>query len=170
MNPSNPSPPPPPADIHDRVTIAVRSHRIKIRVLTSMAFVFGFLAVAASGFLVLCYLILYLPKQKQILRDAEIVAQQASSMAGGGEESVQDAVKRIDKFLGVQVTLTHVVSMGTTMVAVVVGVLSLGTLVLLIVVILNRRVTLNQINVSLAQLADQLRELQASRSTGPPAV
>jgi hypothetical protein len=60
--------------------------------------------------------------------------------------------------------------MGTTLVAVVVGVLSLGTLVLLIVVILNRRVTLNQINVSLAQIAHQLRELQSSRGAGPPAV
>jgi len=39
----------------------------------------------------------------------------------------------------------------------------LGTLTLLTVVILNRRVALNQINVSLAQISKQLQNLQTAR-------
>jgi hypothetical protein len=50
-------------------------------------------------------------------------------------------------------------------VALAVGVLGLGTLILLMVVILNRRVALNQINASLAQISKQLRELQTERGS-----
>ena len=168
MNTSNQSPNLDPAAIHDRVTAAVRSQATKTRILTSIAFLFGFLAVAASVLFVCAYLVLYLPKQKQILRNAEAVAQSARPVAGGKEESVPDAIKRIDQFLGVEIILTHVVSMGMTAIAIMVGVLALGTLVLLTIVVLNRRATLHQINVSLAQISSQLRELQAARS--PPAV
>ena len=167
MNTNQPSPPLDPSDLNQRVTAAVRSHGTKIRVLTSVAFLFGFLTVAASVLFVAGYLIFYLPKQKQMLRDAEIAAQQANSRPAG-EESVPDAIKRIDRFLGVQIVMSYAVSMGTTGLAIVVGVLGLGTLVLLTVVVLNRRVALQQINVSLAQISEQLRELQAQRNPGPP--
>ena len=164
MNTSNQSPNLDPVAIHDRVTAAVRSQATKTRILTSIAFLFGFLAVTASVLFVCAYLVLYLPKQKQILRNAEAVAQSARPVAGGKEESVPEAIKRIDQFLGVEIILTHVVSMGMTAIAIMVGVLALGTLVLLTIVVLNRRATLHQINVSLAQISSQLRELQAARS------
>jgi hypothetical protein len=157
------------AAINDRVAAAVRSHRIKIRVLTSVAFLFGFLTVAASVCFVWCYLIVYLPKQRQMLQDAKIVAQQAKTGGGARGETVEEAIKRIDNFLGVQITMTHVVSMGTTVVAIVVGILGSGTLVLLTVVVLNRRAALNQINASLAQISDQLREWQTNQNASPPA-
>jgi len=147
--------------INERVKAAVNSHRIKLRVLTTAAFVFGFVATAASIFIVWFYLIMYLPKQKQILYDSEKAVEQAKHAAN----SVEDNVKQINKFLGVEVLLTHVVSMGVTIVALSVGVLGLGMLVLLSVVILNRRATLNQINVSLAQISNQLREMQNARGS-----
>ena len=50
--------------------------------------------------------------------------------------------------------------------AVAVGASGLGTLILLTVVVLNRRIALNQINANLAQISNQLRELQAGRG-GP---
>ena len=53
--------------------------------------------------------------------------------------------------------------MAVAAVALSVGVLGLGTLTLLTVVILNRRVALNQINVSLAQISRQLQDLQTAR-------
>ena len=170
MNTSNQSPNLDPVAIHDRVTAAVQSQAMKTRVLTGVAFIFGFLAVAASVLFVCAYLVLYLPKQKQILRNAEAVAQSAKTLAGGREESVPDAIKRIDQVLGVEIVMTHVISMGMTAIAIVVGVLALGTLVLLTIVVLNRRAALHQINVSLAQISSQLRELQAARSLGPPTV
>jgi hypothetical protein len=41
-----------------------------------------------------------------------------------------------------------------------VGILALGTLVLLAVVVLNRRVTLRQINASLSQISGQLKQIE----------
>lgn len=148
------------AALNERITSGVQSHRVKIRLLTSVAFLFGFLAIATSILLVWCYLFLYLPKDKQLMRDAANFA--------AGQRSTEDAVKRIDNFLGAQILMTHVISMATTIVAIAVGVLGLGTLVLLTVVMLNRRATLSQINASLAQISNQLRELHSVRSAGPP--
>ena len=57
-------------------------------------------------------------------------------------------------------TTPKVTTAGTVVLAAAVGLLGLGTLTLLTVVILNRRVALNQINASLAGISSQLRELQ----------
>ena len=50
------------------------------------------------------------------------------------------------------------------MVAVSVGLLGLGTLVLLAVVVLGRRATLQQVNANLAQISTQLKELQSQKA------
>ena len=150
------------AELNDRVSAALRSHRTKIRALTALAFLFGFLTIAASIVIVFFYLIFYLPKQKQLLHDADVAVQQAKNNPTAGEAALESAVKRIDQFLGAQILMTHVTSIGTTTVAVMVGVLGLGTLVLLSVVVLNRRITFGQINTSLAQISAQLRELRPS--------
>jgi hypothetical protein len=161
MNTNNPPYELDPAALNDRVTRAVRSHRIKIRVLTSVAFLFGFVAIATSVFIVWAYLILYLPKQKETLYNSQKTVEQAKP----NTDSATDAVKRMNGILQTEVTLTYVVSMGVTVVALAVGTLGLGTLILLTVVILNRRVALNQINASLAQISNQLRELQTARGS-----
>jgi len=68
-----------------------------------------------------------------------------------------------------RVTDSSVGTVRSRIVGMAVGVLGLGTLVLLTVVILNRGATLNQINARLAQISHQLRQLQDNRGTGPPA-
>ena len=141
-------------DIKARVATAVDAHRTRVRVLTSMALLFGFIAIAASILIVAIYPVMYLPKQREIIRQAENALVQART------ETVEETLQRLDKFLGVEIFMTHVISMGTTIVAAAVGVLALGTLVLVAVVMLNRRATMNQINVSLAQISSQLKDLQ----------
>ena len=141
-------------DINARVATAVNAHRTKVRVLMSMALLFGFLAIAASILIVVFYPVMYLPKQKEIIKQAETALIQAKI------ETVEEKLQRLDRFLGVEIFMTHVISMGTTIVAAAVGILALGTLVLVLVVMLNRRATLHQINVSLAQISGQLAELQ----------
>jgi hypothetical protein len=166
MNTDIPSPNLDPVTMNERIATAVHSHRLKLRLMTSVAFLFGFLAVATGIFIVWFYLIMYLPKQKQMLYDAEKAVQQAKTNSLSGQTPIQDEVKRIDEFLGVQILFTHVISMGVTITAIAVGVLGLGTLILLSVVIVNRRATLNQIDASLAQISAQLRQLPDHRSTG----
>jgi len=84
----------------------------------------------------------------------------SADTAENGEKRTEN-LPRTDQILRNEVVLTYVASMGVTLVASAVGALGLGTLILLTVVVLNRRVTLNQVNASLAQISDQLRELQA---------
>ena len=161
MNTNHPSDTPQSA-FNDQVNTAVRAHRGKIRLLTGVAFLFGFLAIATSVALVWCYLIVYLPKDKQVMRDAGIVASQRNAV------SATERANWPDQFLGSQIAFTHAISLAVTILSVAVGVLALGTLILAIVVTLNRRVTLNQINTSLAHISDQLRDLRVSRGPGPP--
>ena len=161
MNTNHPSDTPP-STFNHQVNTAVRAHRGKIRLLTGVAFLFGFLAIVTSVALVWCYLMLYLPKDKQIMRDAAEIAMK--------QHQAGDLVTPNEQFLRAQIALTHVISVGVTLLSVAVGVLALGTLILAAVVTLNRRVTLNQINVSLAQISDQLRDWRVHRAPEPPSV
>jgi len=145
--------------INERVKTAVNAHRVKLRVLTTTASVFGFLAVAASLLIVWAYLFMYLPKQRQMILESH----QSVEKAQAANDSAGENVKRIADFQRTHIVLTDVISMAVAAVALSVGVLGLGTLTLLTVVILNRRVALNQINVSLAQISRQLQDLQTAR-------
>ena len=58
MNTNNPSP------NSDLAATAVRSHRIKIRVMTTVAFLLGFLAMITGILIVWSYPVFMLPKQK----------------------------------------------------------------------------------------------------------
>jgi hypothetical protein len=78
----------------------------------------------------------------------------------------QDAVKRIENWVRQEALLSRVVGTGTSMLALAVGVLGLSTMLLLLVVILNRRVALNQVNTSLAEISNQLREMHNARAAG----
>lgn len=170
MNPSTSTPPvsTPEADaINKRVITAVRSHQRTIGALTSLAFLLGFLAIAASIVIVSAYFVLYRPKEKQLLREVTAAAEQAKQNPAAAQGTAGDAPKLKFDYPSVQATHTYFLSICIMLTALSVGLLALGTLVLLAVVVLNRRVTLNQINTSLAQISGQLRELHDTKSVNP---
>lgn len=148
--------------LNERVAETVRGHQRRLRLLTCAAFVFGFLAIAASVAIASAYFILYRPKQMQLLRDVTTAAQEARP-DNGATPNGQPTRRNLD-FPSVQATMTHVLSFGTMMVAVSVGLLGTGTLVLLAVVVLSRRTTLQRINSHLAQISAQLKELQPAKT------
>jgi hypothetical protein len=158
MNTNNPSP------NSDLAATAVRSHRIKIRVMTTVAFLLGFLAMITGILIVWSYPVFMLPKQKELALGAEILVHQFQTNSAAAQP-VGDAGKQMGYILAAEIQMNRVTSMGAVVVALAVGVLGLGTLILLTVVILNRRVALNQINDSLAQISKQLRELQTGRGS-----
>jgi len=149
--------------INELVRTAVHSHRIKLRVLTAAAFVFGFVAVAAS-ILIASLCLHQWPMQSEILKD--LPYPKTMEQAKPNTESSEDRLNRIERIIHQEAFITRMASTEAAGVALAVGVLGLGTLILLTVVILNRRVALNQINASLSQISNQLRELQAGRG-GP---
>jgi len=158
MNTNNPSP------NSDLAATAVRSHRIKIRVMTTVAFLLGFLAMITGILIVWSYPIFMLPKQKEMELRAEILVHQFETNSAAAQP-VGDAGKQMGYILATEIQMDRVTTTGAVVVALAVGVLGLGTLILLMVVILNRRVALNQINASLAQISKQLRELQTERGS-----
>jgi cytochrome c biogenesis protein CcdA len=146
--------------IHERVTAIVRSHQRKLRLLTGAAFFLGFLSVAASIVIVSTYFVSYRPKEKQLLREVTLAAQEAKTNPAAAQGSAGDSPRLKFDYPSVQATMTYVHSLAITFMAVALGLLALGTLVLLAVVILSRRATLSQINASLAQISRQLGELR----------
>lgn len=164
MNNQSNQPMPDAGDINERVKIAVNSHRIKLRVLTTAAFAFGFLALITGLVITWIYPIRVLPKQKEMVKHAEaLLAHYRTNAVASTEKSKAD--KEIGQLLAVEIMVGNVTTAGTALVALAVGLLAFGTLLLLTVVILSRRVALNQINASLAQISNQLRELQNARGS-----
>ena len=164
MNDQSTSPTPDANAINEHVKMAVNSHRIKLRVLTTAAFVFGFLALITGFVITWIYPIRVLPKQRELVQRAEtlLVYYRTNDVAAARGNEVG---KEIGQLLAVEVMVGNVTTAGTAIVALAVGLLAFGTLLLLTVVILSRRVALNQINASLAQISGQLRELQNARGS-----
>jgi hypothetical protein len=150
-NPLN-TPMPDAGAINERVKTVVHSHRIKLRVLTTVAFVFGFVAIVASIYLA-SFWMLSLRWENEVHK----------RLPKPNTESAEDGVRRLELIIGHEAFLTRLATTEATGVALAVAVLGLGTLILLTVVVLNRRVALNQINDSLLQISNQLRELKTVR-------
>jgi hypothetical protein len=155
-DPHNP-PTPDTGAINEQVKSAVQSHRIKLRVLTTVAFVFGFVAIAASVPIASWWL-RELPMQNLLVADLPNPGAAAASRANTG--SVEDRLTLLERAVRGEAFLTHMASTQATGLALAVAVLGLGTLILLTVVVLNRRIALKQINDSLVQISNQLRELK----------
>ena len=160
-DPHNP-PTPDAGAINELVKTAVHSHRIKLRVLTTAAFVFGFVAIAAS-IPIASFWLHELPMQNEILQD--FPNPKTVEQSRPNTESAEDRLTRIERVTRQEAFLTHMASTQATGVALAVAVLGLGTLILLTVVVLNRRIALNQINDSLVQISNQLRELKTMRDS-----
>jgi len=153
MNSQSNQPLPDSEQLNQRIATAVRSHRIKLRVLTGVAYLFGISAILASLRLVWLWRAVYWPMQEHLMKQIEAAGPATAATSA-------DTLKRINELLDQETLHTAMVSMGAAAVALSVAVLGLGMLVLVTVVVLNRRVTLNQINASLAQISSQLRDLQ----------
>jgi hypothetical protein len=151
--------------VGERVIDGVAKYQRKMRALTALACTFGLLAVIASILIIAAYLVLYLPKQKQLMQDfgARIEHIDSSSTLPAGTQSLNPR-DRYD-FPHIQVIMMNAVSFGSMLIAAAVGLLAAGTLTALALIIVSRRATLEQINVSLRQMTEQIKLLQIS---GPP--
>jgi len=145
--------------MQERILGAVHQQQLHGRWLAGLALMLGLVSIAASIGIVSFYFIFYRPKEKQLLRDLPGVIYNSSTnaVANQGEERVPrphfDPVRA-------HLFMTFVIGVGTALVAGSVGLLGLGTLLVVTLVLLNRRVTLRQINASLADISLQLRELR----------
>lgn len=161
QNESNPGLNPP----EERVMKALRTNHRWLKALTATAVIFWSLAAITSVGVLVGYAVFYAPKEKQIFRDYEQHGHiQDATKVPAGDPPRDPQTARLEKALSIHFTMTWVLTKGILATAISVLVLSCGTLTTLLLVILNRRVTLRQVNQSLAQISEQLRQLQINKA------
>ena len=134
-------------------------HQRRLKWLTGIAVSFWALAVLGTAIVLICYVFFVSPKEKQIMSDYGLYGRLAER-TGGAPPQVTEPPTRADRALGVNFNMSYVITRGVLAIAISVLILSGGTLATLLLVIFNRRVTLQQISYSLAQISHQLEDLQ----------
>lgn len=144
--------------MNERTLRSIKNHQRGLKVLTGAALGLWLVAMVGSIFPIWAYFVVYIPKEKQMLRDFEKEYQAASTNAvptASGESEKERVGKRHLPFV-----MTRAVGMGMVLTAACVAVLSAGMLATIILVIWNRRVTLRQINANLTQISAQLKGME----------
>jgi hypothetical protein len=170
MNSNQPTPNPAPrgsaAEMNDAVMKKLNSYRWKGRVLTVIALSVGLLSIAAGIAIAWANAMMIMPMERLLLQDYPYAVRQtdANSIAPQRTEAKPPLIRAELDWRHVQVTAAHGKAVFLT--AVSIALLGVGTFLTLLLVIFNRHVTLRQINASLAQISNQIKELQAGQSSG----
>jgi hypothetical protein len=151
-------------ELHDAILNKIHLQDWKSRLLTSVALGVGVLCIAAGIFLMWGNSYAILP-QAQLLVQQERTAQ-AQRMNSNAPSATQTGV--VDERLILSdgtmvdrhVLVTLLLGKAAYIMSRAVALLGTGTLLTLVLVIFNRRATLRQINLSLAQISAQIKELQ----------
>jgi hypothetical protein len=138
----------------DGVVKALRWHRWTGRGLAGVALGLGLLAILASVLILWGNILKVFPMQRLLLQEYPQAAQQAAVDAEGKPNLSREELD----FRHAQVTNAHGKLIFLTDISV--ALLAVGTVVILTLVIFNRRVTLRQINASLAQISEQIAQLK----------
>jgi hypothetical protein len=107
-----------------------------------------------------------MPMERLLLQDYPKTAHQTdtNSVASATTEKGSPLSRSELDWRHVQVTVAHAKALFST--AVSIALLGVGTLLTLLLVIFNRHVTLRQINASLLQISNQIKDLQNGKSPG----
>jgi len=146
----------------DQVLQKLAIHQRRLKWLTGAAVSLWAAAVLGATAVLVLHGWFVWPKEKQIMADYGMYGRLPDRTAGAQAQTTEPPTSA-DRALGVNFTMTYVVTRGVLLVAISVLILSGGTLATLLLVIFNRRVTLRQISHSLTQISRQLEELQGRR-------
>jgi hypothetical protein len=158
--------------MNETVLKALQRQKLVGRALTTGALGFGLLSIGVSILLAVALATILFPRISIMVTDYAQAVQQAgtnsvestgtNSMAvnliGGGEMSSSDPNWR-------HVVVTLGLGKAMNIMSLSLCFLGAGTFLTLLLTIFNRRVTLRQINLSLAQISRQIKELQDSGSS-----
>jgi hypothetical protein len=161
MNTDKPSP-----ETNEAVMKNLQSHRWKGRVLTLLALSVGLLSIVAGIFLVWGNSAVIFPQVRLLLQHADTAP--AGNTNSITQTNTVDARLTLSDGTTVdrQVLVTLLLGKAMNVTSLAVTLLGLGTMLTLLLVIFNRRVTLRQINASLAQISQQIKELQDHKGRG----
>ena len=155
----------------DAILKKISSHNWKGRALTVVALAVGILSIAAGALLTWANNHVIFPQIQLLLKEENRALQQNSSLntpAAAPTNSVDSILTLSDgTTVNRQVLVTLMLGKAMNVTSLAVGLVAVGTLLTLLLVIFNRRVTLRQINASLAQISSQIKELQDGNNSGP---
>jgi hypothetical protein len=165
MNPNSPTPDNDDAQMNAAVMKSLKSYRWKGRVLTSLALGVGLLSIFAGIMIAWANAMMIRPMERLLLQDYPSATRQVdtNSVAASPAEPKPPLPRAELDWRHIQVTAAHGKVMFLT--AVSIALLGVGTLLTLLLVIFNRHATLRQINASLAQISNQIKELQDGRKS-----
>jgi len=169
MNPNHPTPNPSPhcdaAAINAAVMKKLNSYLRKSRALAVLALGTGLLSIVIGILIAWVSSTMVMPMERLLLQDYPGTLQQTntSSLAGHPPGAKPPLTRAELDWRHVQVTAVH--GKVIILMAAAIALTGAGTLVTLLLVIFNRRATLRQINANLAQISNQIKELQAGNSS-----
>ena len=129
-----------PADPGRQVRQVLRRDRRRVRLLSTVTVLLWFIAVTAIIFLVVVADVIVFPRMKKLAEEAN--AEQLHQL---------QRLEAID---------TLVLAKGTVLLSISVAVLALAAIGTVLLVFTSRRATLRQMNASLIQISEQLKELR----------
>lgn len=169
MNQNNPTPNPSSRgdanELNEAVMKKLKSYRWKGRVLTTVALGVGLLSVLAGIILMWANSALIFPQVQLLVQ--QYGAAHPSTTNSMAQTNADSAILTLSDGTPVdrQVAVTLMMGKAMNVTSLSVALLGLGTLLTLLLVIFNRHVALRQINVSLAQISHQIKELQAGKGS-----
>jgi hypothetical protein len=138
----------------------LHAHRWAGRLLTTVALGIGLLAIAGGIIVNLGSTRVMFPQVQLLLKESSAAhtgdTNTIANLNANNEMLTLSDGSKVDQ--QVLVTLMQAKIMNVTSLAL--TLLGLGTMLTLLLVIFNRRVTLRQVNASLAQISEQIKELQ----------
>ena len=150
----------PSPDTNEAILKRLKTHLWTGRLLTTAALGIGLLAIAAGILLVWANAAVLFPQ-------VQTLVQQSDAAHAGGTNTVARPNASDDRLtlsdgtkVDQQVLVTLMLGKSVNVISLAVALLGLGTFLTLVLVIFNRRVTLRQVNASLAQISRQIKELQ----------
>jgi len=146
--------------MEERILQAVESHKRQSGWIAGVALLLGVVSIAASIAIVSFYFFFYRPKEKELLRDLPAVIYNATTNAAAAGTPAEAVPRPHFDPVRAHLYMIKAIGVGTALVAGSVGLLGLGTLLLVSLVLINRRITLRQINASLTDISLQLKQLQ----------
>jgi hypothetical protein len=148
----------PSTDITEATLKRLNSHNWAGRLLTSAALALGFLAIAAGVLLAVANANRVMPMERLLIwKYPGAAAGLGITVPSDSPDSKALTRDELDA-RHVEVTFMHGKELFLTMSAV--ALVGIGAFLTLLLVLLNRRVTLRQVNASLAQISHQIQEMQ----------
>jgi len=170
MKPNQPSPNPSSSgdahEMHEAVIKKLKSYRWKGRALTTMALGAGLLSIVAGVFLMWANTVFIFPQVQLLVQNSG--SGQSNTINSISQTNVDSPLPTLSDGTTVdrQVLVTLMLGKAMHVTALSVTLLGLGTLLTLLLVIFNRHVTLRQLNTSLTQISNQIKELQGGKTPG----